>query len=134
MGTLTFVVLGFLFMNYRESRQERSAYAPPPPPPPKREQPSNRIHALEQRLTKATAEAESWKRRAVAAETRANDLAAAQPAQLAPDHRFRQLRALLARELHPDHTKADGIERIIRSELFKSLWPEVEKIEQTAQR
>ena len=116
-------------------RQERSGYvprpqsSPPPPPPPKWEEPFDRVYDLEQRLTKATAEAENWQRRAAAAEVRANDLAAAQQAQFPPDHRFKQLRALLARELHPDHSQTVGIERVIRSELFKVLWPKIEEIE-----
>jgi hypothetical protein len=68
------------------------------------------------------------------AEARANDLAVARPDPLTPDRRFRQLRTLLARELHPDLTGTDGMERKIRAELFKSLWPQVEEIDRAAER
>jgi hypothetical protein len=42
--------------------------------------------------------------------------------------RFRQLRALLIRELHPDHASGDSVDRALREAVFKSLWPKVEAI------
>jgi hypothetical protein len=51
------------------------------------------------------------------------------PTQSASGDRLRQLRAVLARELHPDHIKTEGIERLIRAEMFKTLWPCIEEIE-----
>jgi hypothetical protein len=44
------------------------------------------------------------------------------------DPSFRKLRALIVKELHPDHAPADSIERTIRAEVFKALWPKVEAI------
>lgn len=41
--------------------------------------------------------------------------------------KFDRLRRLLARELHPDHCSGE-IEKAVRAELFKRLWPEVERI------
>lgn len=45
-------------------------------------------------------------------------------------HQFARLKKLVVRELHPDGKPDAGvIERTVRSELFKRLWPEIEKIE-----
>lgn len=40
--------------------------------------------------------------------------------------KFDRLRRLLARELHPDHCPES--EKAVRAEIFKRLWPEVERI------
>jgi len=34
-----------------------------------------------------------------------------------------------ARLHHPDRVQADGIERVIRTEIFKEFWRELERIE-----
>lgn len=60
------------------------------------------------------AEREEWKARALAAES-------------GIDGKFLSLRRLLAHELHPDHSQ-DESERIMRAEIFKRLWPEIERI------
>jgi hypothetical protein len=44
------------------------------------------------------------------------------------DKRFDELRRYLAREFHPDHAKAEGIEKLVRAEIFKQVWPKVEEI------
>ncbi len=47
--------------------------------------------------------------------------------------RFGRLKSLIIRELHPDgKPDAGGIERTVRTELFKHLWPEIERIERGA--
>jgi hypothetical protein len=45
-----------------------------------------------------------------------------------PDERFNILRRLVARELHPDHCIGGEIEKVVRAEFFKRLWPEIEQI------
>ena len=45
-----------------------------------------------------------------------------------PDSQFRRLRALIVRELHPDHAPADSIDRAVRAEIFKVIWPKIEAI------
>jgi hypothetical protein len=87
-----------------------------------------RAKELEQRLTSSLADVAAWEQRAASAKARVNELAKHQFAQSLPDDRFQRLHALLARELHPDHSKTEGIERIIRTELFKTLWPQIERI------
>lgn len=44
------------------------------------------------------------------------------------DTHFRRLRALIIRELHPDHAAPDSIDRALRSEVFKAIWPKIEAI------
>ncbi|MFT2094174.1 hypothetical protein ACMS1Z_05725 [Acidiphilium multivorum] len=47
--------------------------------------------------------------------------------------RFGRLKSLIIRELHPDgKPDAGAIERTVRTELFKHLWPEIERIERGA--
>ena len=80
------------------------------------------------------AEREEWKARALVAEQRATDLAA----QLASrremrDDRFDALRRLVARELHPDHCAGGDIEKTVRAEFFKKLWPEIERLVERAE-
>jgi hypothetical protein len=77
-------------------------------------------------------ERDTWRDRARAAETSSVVQEPPDRQVGGPDRRFRQLRALLASEFHPDHSKTDGIERIIRGEIFKTLWPKVQDIEKSA--
>jgi hypothetical protein len=43
--------------------------------------------------------------------------------------RFRRARSEFARLYHPDQVKAEGIERVIRAEIFKEFWAVLERIE-----
>ena len=45
------------------------------------------------------------------------------------DRRFAALRRYLAREFHPDHSTGEGLEKLVRAEIFKKVWLVVEKIE-----
>ena len=80
------------------------------------------------------AQREEWKARALVAEQKVTDLTA----QLASrrdtrDDRFDALRRLVARELHPDHCAGGGLEKTIRAEFFKKLWPEIERLVERAE-
>jgi hypothetical protein len=44
------------------------------------------------------------------------------------DKRIEALRRLLARELHPDKAKFSTEEAALRAEIFKRLWPEIDRI------
>ena len=46
------------------------------------------------------------------------------------DGRFQQVRRKFAQMYHPDNSTGDGIEKLIRSEIFKEFWKELEAIEQ----
>jgi hypothetical protein len=46
--------------------------------------------------------------------------------------KFTKLRAVIVKSLHPDHGGGSQEERIMRGELFKRVWPEIERIESDA--
>ena len=79
------------------------------------------------------AQREEWKERAQVAEQKVTDLTA-QLANRRPtrDDRFDALRRLVARELHPDHCMGGDIEKTVRAEFFKRLWPEIERLVERA--
>ncbi len=45
--------------------------------------------------------------------------------------RYRALKKFIAREFHPDQVRADGIERLVRTEVFKTIWAQIEALERT---
>lgn len=45
-----------------------------------------------------------------------------------PDGQFRRLRALIVKEFHPDHAPEGSVDRAIRAEVFKTIWPKIEAI------
>lgn len=71
------------------------------------------------------AQREEWKTRALASEEFANDLLDSSSEH---DERFDMLRRLVAKELHPDFCDGSQLEKMVRAELFKRLWPEIERI------
>jgi hypothetical protein len=52
----------------------------------------------------------------------------ANQATVEPDGQFRRLRALIVKELHPDHAPADSVDRALRAEVFKAIWPKIEAL------
>ena len=44
------------------------------------------------------------------------------------DQKFQAARWLIAKELHPDNCKGGEAEKLARAEIFKEIWPELEKI------
>jgi hypothetical protein len=68
---------------------------------------------------------EEWKTRALAAEDR---LETERRRPMSPDKRFDALRRLIAKELHPDFCTGGDLEKLVRSECFKRLWPEIERL------
>ena len=80
------------------------------------------------------AQREEWKARALVAEQKVTDLTAQLASRRATrDDRFDALRRLVARELHPDFCDNGGIEKLIRAEFFKRLWPEIERLVERAE-
>ena len=77
---------------------------------------------------------ESWKVRALMAEaalleaiakTSTND-----GSQKVTDVRYASLKRYLAKRFHPDHAPGQGIEKIVRDEIFKEIWNEIERLDQ----
>jgi hypothetical protein len=71
------------------------------------------------------AEREHWKSRALAAETL---LESERDRHASGQDRFDALRRLIAKELHPDFCTGGHLEKLMRQECFKKLWPEIEDI------
>lgn len=96
----------------------------------------------------ADAVAEQWRLQALAAMAE-RDRALAELAELrsdavAPDGaptvhggssepRFRAAKKAFARLFHPDNLRTDGLERALRTEIFKEFWQELEAIERRGQ-
>jgi hypothetical protein len=45
------------------------------------------------------------------------------------DDRFRQAKVAISKVLHPNNFGHDKLTAMIRAEIFKELWPEIERIE-----
>ena len=94
------------------------------------------VHALRASVSRlqnagktVIAQREEWKTRALVAEKKVTDLTAQLANRRATrDDRFDALRRLVARELHPDHCAGGDIEKTVRAEFFKKLWPEIERL------
>ncbi len=41
-----------------------------------------------------------------------------------------KVRALMAERFHPDYAPGQGIEKIVRNEIFKEIWNEIERLDQ----
>lgn len=81
------------------------------------------IARLKQLCQALTIERDAWKARAQIRE----ESAVSEPAD--SGEKYRALKKFIAREFHPDHVRADGIERLVRTEVFKTIWAHIEDIE-----
>jgi hypothetical protein len=68
---------------------------------------------------------EQWKSRALVAKEL---LEAELSRRTKGDDRFDALRRLIAKELHPDFCTGGQLEKLMRQECFKKLWPEIERL------
>ena len=96
----------------------------------------NEREGLRARSATLEQQRESWKVRALMAEAqlleataKSGSAAEARP-QNVSDVRYASLKRFLAKRFHPDYAGAQGIERIVRNEIFKEIWSEVERLDQ----
>jgi hypothetical protein len=90
-----------------------------------------RLHVL---LPTIHQQRESWKVRALMAEAELLQ-ATAKPninggCQNVSDLKYASLKRSLAKLFHPDHAPGQGIEKIVRNEIFKEIWSEIERLDQ----
>jgi hypothetical protein len=89
------------------------------------------LHAKIKRLREAgkivIVQRDEWRIRALSGEGKAAELAA-QLSRQPHDDRFDRLRRIVARELHPDFCTGGSVEKALRAEFFKALWPEIERL------
>ena len=67
---------------------------------------------------------ESWKVRALVTEAELLEATANS------DVRYASLKRYLAKRFHPDHAPGQGIEKIVRNEIFKEIWSEIDRLDQ----
>jgi len=72
---------------------------------------------------------ESWKVRALMAEAQLLEATANGAFQKVADLRYASLKRYLAKQFHPDHSPGEGIEKIVRNEIFKEIWNEVDRLD-----
>jgi len=77
---------------------------------------------------------QSWKVRALMAEAQLLEATAKTSnnggSQKVSDLRYASLKRYLAKRFHPDYAPGQGIEKIVRNEIFKEIWNEVERLDQ----
>jgi hypothetical protein len=77
---------------------------------------------------------ESWKVRALMAEAQLLEATAKASnnggRQNVGDLRYASLKRYLAKRFHPDYAPGQGIEKIVRNEIFKEIWNEIDRLDQ----
>jgi hypothetical protein len=93
-----------------------------------------KIERLRVRSTAIEEQRESWKVRALMAEAELLEATAKTSndagCQNVSDLRYASLKRYLAKRFHPDCAPGQGIEKIVRNEIFKEIWNEVERLDQ----
>jgi hypothetical protein len=92
---------------------------------------NERLRAL---LRKVYELQESWKVRALTAEAELLEVAVKnrnhRGRQNVSELRYASLKRYLAKRLHPDNAPGRGIEKVVRNEIFKEIWNEIERLDQ----
>ena len=87
-----------------------------------------------ERLRRSEQQRESWKIRALMAEVRlreattkiSNDGAC----HNVTDVRYASLKRYLAKRFHPDFAPGQGIEKVVRNDIFQEIWNEIDRLDQ----
>jgi hypothetical protein len=84
--------------------------------------------------TRIDQQRESWKARALMAEAQLLEVPAKTSnnggRQNVSDVRYASLKRFLAKQFHPDYAPGQGIEKIVRNEIFKEIWNEIGRLDQ----
>ena len=91
------------------------------------------IERLRVRSTMIEQQRESWKVRALIAEAQLLEATAKTTnndrCQNINDVRYASLKRYLAKRFHPDYAPGQGIEKIVRNEIFKEIWNEIDRLD-----
>jgi hypothetical protein len=94
----------------------------------------NQMERLRLVLTKIHQQREDWKVRALMTEaqlleatTRTSNNGSGQHVK---DARYASLKRFLAKRFRPDYAPGQGIEKVVRNEIFKEIWNEIERLDQ----
>jgi hypothetical protein len=92
------------------------------------------IERLRVQSTAIQQQRESWKVRALMAEAQLLEATVKTinngDCQNVSDLRYASLKRYLAKQFHPDYAPGQGIEKIVRNEIFKEIWSEIERLDQ----
>jgi hypothetical protein len=88
------------------------------------------VQKLRASLRETYEERENWKRRALMAETKVVEAAASpRSGQVVSDLKYATLKRWLAKQFHPDCAPGNGFEKVVRNEIFKEIWSEIERLD-----
>ena len=92
------------------------------------------IERLRVLLTTTNQHRESWKVRALMAEAQLLEATVKTGnkggGENVSDVRYASLKRYLAKRFHPDYAPGQGIEKIVRNEIFKEVWNEIDRLDQ----
>ena len=93
------------------------------------------IERLRVLLTTTNQQRESWKVRALIAEAQLLEATTTKTnnnrgSQKVSDLRYVSLKRYLAKRFHPDFAPGEGIEKVVRNEIFKEVWNEIDRLDQ----
>jgi hypothetical protein len=92
------------------------------------------IEQLRMLSTTLEEQRESWKVRALMAEAQLLEATATTKnnggSERVTDLRYASLKRYLAKRFHPDYSPGEGIEKVVRSEIFKEIWNEVDRLDE----
>ena len=92
------------------------------------------IERLRVLLTTTNQHRESWKVRALMAEAQLLEATVKTGnkggGENVSDVRYASLKRYLAKRFHPDCAPGQGIEKIVRNEIFKEIWNEIDRLDQ----
>jgi hypothetical protein len=98
------------------------------------QQMAKEIERLRVLSTTIVQQRESWKVRALMAETQLLEATAKTSNngghQNISDVRYASLKRYLAKRFHPDFAPGEGIEKVVRNEIFKEIWNEIDRLDQ----
>src|SRR5262245_47598669 len=85
-------------------------------------------------LRRSEQQRENWKIRALMAEAQLRQattkISNNGACHNVTDVRYASLKRYLAKQFHPDCAPGRGIEKIVRNEIFKEIWDEIERLDQ----
>src|SRR5262245_52800320 len=92
------------------------------------------IERLRVLSTSVDQQRETWKLRALMAEAELLEATANTSnnggSQKVSDLRYASLKRYLAKRFHPDYSPGEGLEKIIRNQIFKEIWNEVHRLDE----
>ena len=97
------------------------------------QQMAREIEQLRVQLSMTDRQRESWRLRALMAEAELLEAIAKTKnnsgSNKVSELRYASLKRYLAKRFHPDYAPGQGIEKIVRHEIFKEIWSEVDRLD-----